>query len=200
MSESCKCDNCPAVGRRRRGAYAPDGWLFLEAQDEDTKEISVVYACSDTCALAQWRKGPGKLALTDASSAYRRDTSAAPAFPEGSGRDPFLLPTLARAQTEAELDHVFDAIFDLVCLTQNTGDVAACDLLLRWVGDPGRVHLLHLDVLLTTIRLTSSLRTKLPAWGPARDVIRGELQRRNEDVETLMCGLEDDPRETLDVG
>lgn len=80
MSDPCKCDHCGKRGSRPRGRLAPLYWLFLETRDEDG-EILVTWACSSSCALAMWKKGPGKLDLTDESSASRV-SSAAPAFEE----------------------------------------------------------------------------------------------------------------------
>ena len=67
MSESVKCEHCKKVGRRPRMHPAPEGWLYLEAVDDDEDvdadgqpmDCLIVYACSTECALAQWKKGPG---------------------------------------------------------------------------------------------------------------------------------------------
>lgn len=81
MSDTCECDNCGKRGRRLRGKLAPEDWLFLEHHTADSDEgMTVVWACSKSCALALWKKGPGKLDLMDESSAQRPDPSAQPAF------------------------------------------------------------------------------------------------------------------------
>lgn len=65
MADSCKCDHCDTRGPRRMRQVAPDGWLFLQAMDEETGEITIVYACTPFCALALWQSGPGKINLGD---------------------------------------------------------------------------------------------------------------------------------------
>lgn len=80
MSDDCKCDQCGARGRRARGKLAPADWLFLETVVED--EVVVTLACSQSCALKLWKKGPGELDLADESSARRLDATAEPAFKE----------------------------------------------------------------------------------------------------------------------
>jgi len=61
MSDDCKCDHCGKRGRRPRMHAAPDGWLYLEAVDDEEGPSSaiIVLACSDTCALALWKPGRG---------------------------------------------------------------------------------------------------------------------------------------------
>lgn len=76
MSDDCRCDNCGAIGRRRRWTMAPSDWLFMEVANCEDGEIFVFWACKEACALALWKKGPGR--LTEDS---KKDESAAPAFP-----------------------------------------------------------------------------------------------------------------------
>ena len=78
MSDDCRCDNCGAMGRRRRWTMAPPGWLFMEveADDDGELEIFVLWACKEACALALWKKGPGRLTVDS-----KKDDSAEPAFP-----------------------------------------------------------------------------------------------------------------------
>lgn len=60
MSDDCKCDHCGNRGRRRRFRFAPEGWFYLEAKDDDDPSNTIIiWACSDRCAAAQWKPGPG---------------------------------------------------------------------------------------------------------------------------------------------
>ena len=93
--------------------------------------------------------------------------------------------------TESELDSAFEWIFDLVNRCRCGGDLAPCDRMLAGIVDPEICEQVHLDLLLPIIRLTSSLRERLPSWRPARDSIARELGRRGEDVAALLVGLAD---------
>lgn len=60
VSDDVRCDHCKKPGRRPRFRYAPAGWLYLEAKDDENPRGSViVWACSVKCAQAQWKPGPG---------------------------------------------------------------------------------------------------------------------------------------------
>lgn len=65
MSESMKCDNCPAEGKRRRRTYAPDGWFYAVSADENGNEYYIIAVCSESCRDAIWKVGPGLFALED---------------------------------------------------------------------------------------------------------------------------------------
>lgn len=67
MSEDAKCEKCGARGRRRRFTFAPEGWLFIEAQIDDEEPAlgtSILLACSKECAMGMWENGPGDLNRT----------------------------------------------------------------------------------------------------------------------------------------
>ena len=59
MSDESTCDVCKKQGRRPRMHPCPKDWLYLMTTDEDTGDTVVVVACSPTCALKMWKKGPG---------------------------------------------------------------------------------------------------------------------------------------------
>jgi len=60
MSDDARCENCGKRGRRPRFRYAPKGWLYLEAKDDEDPETAiVVMVCSRECATAMWCIGPG---------------------------------------------------------------------------------------------------------------------------------------------
>ena len=57
MSEYAKCECCDNTGRRRRYRYAPEGWLFMEAKDDENPEATIVVSvCSEACALQLWHR------------------------------------------------------------------------------------------------------------------------------------------------
>lgn len=60
MSDDVRCDHCAKAGRRPRMYPAPKGWLYLEAKDDETGDVIVVWSRSDACALALWKQGPGE--------------------------------------------------------------------------------------------------------------------------------------------
>lgn len=64
MSEPMRCEKCRKEGRRRRGAFCPEGWLFFETlvdHEEPEQGVTIVVACSKECADALWETGPGNL-------------------------------------------------------------------------------------------------------------------------------------------
>jgi hypothetical protein len=112
-----RCEACNARARRRLGAIAPEGWLFMEGTDNETGSIMVIHACSSACALALWRRGPGRLDLSDPAQ-VTKDTKAPNAFSTEPDQVPHAL--------------VWDASIDLRALVDQsdgqsvpTGDVRA---------------------------------------------------------------------------
>lgn len=66
MGDSVHCDVCGNVGRRKRFHFAPDGWFYAEAIDEDNpKSTLIVWACSEDCKKNFWKDGPGKMDLEE---------------------------------------------------------------------------------------------------------------------------------------
>jgi hypothetical protein len=61
MSDSVICDVCQRAGRRKVGATAPEGWYFVELQDDVSLEVHIIYACSAACTRLPWQRGPGRL-------------------------------------------------------------------------------------------------------------------------------------------
>jgi hypothetical protein len=61
MSDSVRCDVCGDRGQRRSFKAAPDGWHYSEVVDEETRAVSIVYACSRECMGKFWKRGPGDL-------------------------------------------------------------------------------------------------------------------------------------------
>lgn len=63
MADHVRCEACQRSGRRPRFHSAPEGWLYLEAQDEEDDEDHpdpiLIYACSQECAARLWKIGPG---------------------------------------------------------------------------------------------------------------------------------------------
>ncbi len=66
MSEPVKCEVCHAVGRRRMSRWAPEGWTYGFALDDDTGSTTVVMACSEACRAAFWRPWDEGSTLDDA--------------------------------------------------------------------------------------------------------------------------------------
>ena len=84
MSDTTRCSQCRTLGWRRRGTLAPENWLFLEAQDDETDEITVIWACTERCALTLWKHGPGTLDLNDPDTSRKRCVNAEPVFEDRS--------------------------------------------------------------------------------------------------------------------
>ncbi len=65
MSTPVVCDYCKAEGKITRYRMAPEGWLYLCAFDSEitdpaeASEFVIMLACSQACASALWRPGPG---------------------------------------------------------------------------------------------------------------------------------------------
>ena len=96
---------------------------------------------------------------------------------------------LVAAQSGSEIDRAFEFIFSLVETARDDGDLAPCDLLLTWVVSPDILPAVHIDVLLSCVRLTYTMREEIVSWKDALTAVSAELARRGEDVETLLCGL-----------
>lgn len=77
MSDPFKCDVCGTIGRRRKGAFVPEGWYYGEMRNEESQggdgEVYVLGVCSTPCRDAFWKPGPGKLNLSDLSSGRRKE-------------------------------------------------------------------------------------------------------------------------------
>lgn len=70
MSEQVCCDVCGAKGRRRQMTWAPEGWFYAEATDEEDKDNTlIVLACSEECKNKFWKEGPGKMNLAEIMNA-----------------------------------------------------------------------------------------------------------------------------------
>lgn len=65
MSEDARCDECGAVGRRRRMRMCPEGWFYGESADDETGAVMVIMVCSEKCKGSFFKPGPGR--LTDAN-------------------------------------------------------------------------------------------------------------------------------------
>lgn len=70
MSGDIKCECCGRTGFRRRGFYAPEGWLYLETTvDDDADDPVVVSVCSSQCGAKLWqtskRYGPGPIEVAE---------------------------------------------------------------------------------------------------------------------------------------
>lgn len=96
---------------------------------------------------------------------------------------------LVTASTESELESAFATVFDVANDARCGGPLDDCESLLRWLVRPEVLSAVHIEVLLPCVRLTFSLRDRLPSWSAARDAMAMELGRRGQDVEVLMCGL-----------
>lgn len=93
---------------------------------------------------------------------------------------------------ETDMDMAFDELFDFVDESRSTGDLVACADLLKWISGRDVRSRIHVDVLLTVLRLTASLKRELPAWCDAFLDIRSEMTQRKLDVDGLLHGLSDD--------
>ena len=69
MSDSVCCDVCGTEGRRKRFTWAPEGWFYAEATDEEDKSTIIVWACSEECKNKFWKQGPGKMNLDEVMKA-----------------------------------------------------------------------------------------------------------------------------------
>ena len=80
MSDSVKCDNpaCNVTGWRRTTTIAPEGWLYIDVNDDDDPSGSaiIVSVCSEACAAALWQRGPGRLFATDGPVVHGTSTPA----------------------------------------------------------------------------------------------------------------------------
>jgi hypothetical protein len=70
MSDEVVCDRCGKEGRRRMGKCCPEGWYYADIIVSG--EEVIMYACSQPCALIEWREGPGKLDLLLPSEVVRQ--------------------------------------------------------------------------------------------------------------------------------
>lgn len=72
-----KCDGCGAHGRRAEGCAAPDFWFYLESVDRTEgrprDSIFVVWACSESCRDALWKRGPGRGVVDERGSHRLRE-------------------------------------------------------------------------------------------------------------------------------
>ena len=79
-SDIVKCDGCNAHGRRVSGACAPDFWFYLESTDNTPGKrrgmVYIIYACSDGCRDALWKRGPGRGQIDEAGSKRMRAKEA----------------------------------------------------------------------------------------------------------------------------
>lgn len=101
-----------------------------------------------------------------------------------------VLVALGEAATEAHHEDAFSLIFDIVCEGRQHGDLSECDALLRWMAQPEIMRKSPMGLIITCVRLTFELRGLLSSWETARNAMREELERRQEDVATFMCGLD----------
>lgn len=80
MSDTVKCQNpaCNATGQRRRMTFAPEGWLYVEVNDDDEPLHSsiIISVCSEACAAALWQRGPGRLFALDGPVVHGTSTPA----------------------------------------------------------------------------------------------------------------------------
>lgn len=68
MADLTRCDFCKAIGWRKLGKLAPEGWFYLEATDDtNPNNCLIIWACSKECADKQWLAGPGRLDLTQST-------------------------------------------------------------------------------------------------------------------------------------
>ncbi len=50
-----KCEVCGKSSRRRMGRFAPEGWAWGEAKDDETGEAIIVMVCSPECKEHFWK-------------------------------------------------------------------------------------------------------------------------------------------------
>lgn len=65
MSDDVQCEVCKKEGRRRRGTLTAKEFFYAEATMDDAgpEATIVLTVCSEKCALAFFKPGPGKLDL-----------------------------------------------------------------------------------------------------------------------------------------
>ena len=73
-----QCDGCGAHGRRDVDAIAPDFWFYIESTDRTFGKggVYIVWACSEVCRDAMWKRGPGRGQIDSVGTARRRASKA----------------------------------------------------------------------------------------------------------------------------
>lgn len=97
--------------------------------------------------------------------------------------------TFLSAELEGDVDAAFDLIFEVIHGARVTGDVSQCESLLEWIAREGVTESLHVDILLSPMRLTATMRHALTQWRPALHRVESELDRRGADAHVLLAGL-----------
>ena len=63
-----KCDNCEERARKRDDHPCPDHWFYLESVRQSDRSVYIVWACSETCRDALWKRGPGPANIDEDAS------------------------------------------------------------------------------------------------------------------------------------
>lgn len=150
---------------------------------------SAVVVRADAQGFGKTQKEQSRAAAKKQMFAFTRAAMLVTPAP-GPRPVPPLATILLAAKTEEDVDAAFDRIFDLVAEAQERNALLECDRLLEWLARPHIAGALHIGVLLACLRLTAILRASLPHWQAARDAVQGVLVARNEDVRSLLCGLQ----------
>jgi hypothetical protein len=74
MSQTVHCEKCAATGQVLVGFRGPRGWRFAEVvvdDEENPKQVTVIFACSEACSIDLWRP------ISELRSAMHADATSA---------------------------------------------------------------------------------------------------------------------------
>ena len=93
---------------------------------------------------------------------------------------------LLNSQNEDEIDSAFEILFDIIYDEKNGGDLNLINSIFEWMSSPENICKLHYEVLLSTLRLSFTIRSILiEKWNTLLNMTEAELKSRSLDPNLL---------------
>lgn len=96
---------------------------------------------------------------------------------------------LLTAESDKQVDAVFDKLFVIVNDALTSQDFSVCSALLQWMAPDEVAAQLHTELLISLVRLTYRVRDECEGWSEALDAMERQFDERGEPTEILLCGL-----------